>query len=192
MEQFHKALRHTQNAMTVKIKLTKSNGAYLTIEITQPTITGGRRNIIHEIPVSLVPQELWKDYQEPEMPDIDVSISLPPLKLIKSIIDKMKSLSTYITLSANMNGKLQIQLETDVVTAATYFKNLPNHQFDQVITRSDTMYEARVEIKKFSLLLTGHFNPTKVICNIVDGQGLQLFLLHQDISLQYYIPAVSY
>ena len=75
-------------------------------------------------------------------------------------------------------------------------------------TDKAVMYEARVDIKKLSHVLTGHFSPIKVICSklivfvctnssyyfldIVDGCGLQFFLLDQDVSLQYYIPAISW
>ena len=38
----------------------------------------------------------------------------------------------YKTLSANMSGELQIKLETDIVTATTYFKDLPNHKFGEL------------------------------------------------------------
>ena len=27
--------------------------------------------------------------------------------------------------------------------------------------------------------------------DVIDGRGLQIFLLHEDVSLQYYIPAVA-
>ena len=30
-----------------------------------------------------------------------------------------------------------------------------------------------------------------LIADIIDGRGLQIFLLHEDVSLQYYIPAVA-
>ena len=39
----------------------------------QPTLTGASRTVTHEVPVSIVPERLWADYQEPNMPDIDVS-----------------------------------------------------------------------------------------------------------------------
>ena len=29
------------------------------------------------------------------------------------------------------------------------------------------------------------------LLDVIDGRGLQLFLLHEDVSLQFYIPAVS-
>ena len=38
VEQLARTLRHAHNAITVKIKLTKRNGAYLTIDITQVTL----------------------------------------------------------------------------------------------------------------------------------------------------------
>lgn len=122
------------------------------------------------------------------------------------------------TIAANMSGDLHVRLETDMVTATTYFKNLQNHHFqDTSMVQEDqshdssTMYEARVDIRKFSQFLQGQFNPTKVICSkwfyaltgkgwlfraiilsdIIDGRGLQIFLLHEDVSLQYYIPAVA-
>ena len=39
----------------------------------QATLTGASRTVTHEVPVSVIPERLWPDYQEPNMPDIDVS-----------------------------------------------------------------------------------------------------------------------
>ena len=38
----------------------------------QPTLTGANRTVTHDVPVAVVPERLWPDYQEPDMPDIDV------------------------------------------------------------------------------------------------------------------------
>ena len=48
--------------------VTKYSNSY----IIQPTLTGANRTVTHEVPVSVVPERLWPDYQEPNMPDIDV------------------------------------------------------------------------------------------------------------------------
>jgi len=37
-------------------------------------LVGAQRTVVHDIPVMVVPQRLWADYQEPAMPDIDVSM----------------------------------------------------------------------------------------------------------------------
>ena len=80
----------------VKIKLARRQGPCLSVEIAQvyiaavfylwgmllsiemmslqPTLTGASRTVTHEVPVSVVPERFWPDYQEPNMPDIDVSL----------------------------------------------------------------------------------------------------------------------
>ena len=69
-----------------------------------------------------------------------------------------------------MSGELHLKIETDSVTVTTYFKDLQNHHFQDTSlseTRDNdaTMYEARLDIKKFSQFLQGQFVPTKVICS---------------------------
>ncbi|CAI8036134.1 Checkpoint protein HUS1 [Geodia barretti] len=113
----------------------------------------------------------WPDYQEPNMPDIDVSIYLPPLKLLKNITDRMKTMSNYVMVAANMSGELQLKIEADDVTATTFFRELQNHIFDTSTAAdesrdSSTMYEVRIDIRKLGQILQGqHFNPTKAICS---------------------------
>ena len=77
------------------------------------------------------------------------------------------------TVSANMNGELNLRLETDTVTATTYFKELQNHHFQDtsMVDHRDsggvtnTMFESRVDVRKFSQFLQEQFNPTKAICS---------------------------
>jgi len=80
------------------------------------------------------------------------------------------------TLSASQNGELRVGLTTDKVAVTTYFKGLQNHNFqDAPVAReydtTPTLYEARVDVKKFSQFLQGHFNPTKVICSKYNNRG---------------------
>ena len=81
------------------------------------------------------------------------------------------------TISANLSGELRVVLETDEVTATTYFKDLQNNRFqDTSMTATSsrdqddqqdplTLYEARVDVRKLSQFLQGQFNPTKAICS---------------------------
>ncbi|XP_065920705.1 checkpoint protein HUS1-like isoform X2 [Dysidea avara] len=199
LDQLSRTLKTAHNAQVVKIKLVKKQGAFLMVEVIQPSLVGAQRTVVHDIPVMVVPQRLWADYQEPAMPDIDVSIYLPPLRLLKSVVDRMKNLSCYLMFSANMNGELTLKVETDTVSVATYFKELENHQFDDGIASSSSSTAIRsreqfsqvtVDIKRFGHLMQGQFAPMKAICNVVNGRALQVFLLHEDVSLQYFIPAM--
>ena len=57
---------------------------------------------------------------------------------------------------------------------------------------SDEFFSARVDIKKFvQFLMSEQVNPVKVVCNIVDDRMLVLFLVHEDITLHCFLPAVS-
>ena len=105
------------------------------------------------------------------------------------------SISTPKTVAANMSGDLHLRLETDVVTATTYFKDLHNHHFQDTSTAQEgpshdnsTMYEARVDIRKFSQFLQGQFNPTKVICSefIIKKRGQHCELFFYVLSTRCY------
>lgn len=57
---------------------------------------------------------------------------------------------------------------------------------------SDEFFSARVDIKKFVQFLTSEqVNPVKVVCNIVDDRMLALFLVHEDVILHCFLPAVA-
>uniref|UniRef100_A0A2C9L6C6 Checkpoint protein n=2 Tax=Biomphalaria glabrata TaxID=6526 RepID=A0A2C9L6C6_BIOGL len=121
-----KALKTAHSAKWIKLKLTKKNTPCLTMEIDLPTGGPHQRQVVHDIPVNVVPRKHWPDYTEPEMPKFDVSITMPQLKLMKNVIDKMKNLSNYLSLSANRSGEMKLSVETDMVAVSTHFQNLLN------------------------------------------------------------------
>ena len=44
------------------------------IVIFQPSLTSHTRSVVHDVPVGVIPQRNWEEYEEPAMPDFDVSI----------------------------------------------------------------------------------------------------------------------
>lgn len=192
-ENLAKAMKSAQNAQTVKIKLTKKHTACLTFEIILPSLVSHTRTVTHDTPVSVIPEEQWCDYQEPNMPDCDVSICMPPLKTVRNIVDKMKCLSNFLIISANNNGYMTLKVDTDMVSVKSHFRDLEVCDLEQS-SRScspDEMSETTVDIKKFITFLHGHqVSPSKVICNIVNQRAVHFFLIHEDFSLQYFIPAL--
>ncbi|XP_076819569.1 checkpoint protein HUS1-like [Clavelina lepadiformis] len=200
-ENIVRALKSAHNAKSMKIKLTKKQTPCLTVEIELPSLNSSSRLVTHDIPVSVIPRRLWDEYQEPTMPEFHVSICMPPLKTLKNIAERMKNLSTYLTLSANQEGDMVMKVETELVTVATRFQNLelPPFKDDDIASQAPSklwppteMASARVDIRKFLQFLAGQqINPFKVICNIVNQSAIHFFLIHDDISLQYFIPAAS-
>ncbi|KAM3929487.1 checkpoint protein HUS1 isoform 2-T2 [Leptodactylus fuscus] len=176
-----------------------NGGVSMWCELCQPSLSSTSRIVTHDIPVSVIPRRLWNDFKEPIVPDFDVSVYLPAIKTMKSVVERMKNLSNFIVIEANRNGEINLKIETDLVFVSTHFKDLGNppwvsesSQSDSQERDTDIMSEARVDIKKLLQFLAGQqVNPNKAICNIVHKRMVHFILLHDDVSLQYFIPAVA-
>nr|XP_006006974.1 PREDICTED: checkpoint protein HUS1 [Latimeria chalumnae] len=177
-----------------------NGGVGMWCELFQPSLSSSSRIVTHDIPVGVIPRRLWIDFKEPSVPDFDVSIYLPALKTMKSIVERMKNLSNLVVIEANLNGEMNLKIETDLVSVTTHFKDLGNppwvsEEGSQASTQDrdpESMVEARVDIRKLLQFLAGQqVNPSKAICNIVSGRIVHFILLHEDVSLQYFIPALA-
>ncbi|XP_071392740.1 checkpoint protein HUS1 isoform X1 [Centroberyx affinis] len=202
-ENLSRALKTVQNAKAVKVKLTKKHCACLTVAAELPTLSSVSRVVTHDLPVDVIPRRLWHEFKEPSMPDFQVSIYLPPLKTMKNVVDRMKNLSNFLVMEANLSGEMNLKIETDLVSVTTHFKDLGNPPWGDDDGGSqdgggsqsrdpDSMAQARVDIRKLQQFLMGQqVNPSKAMCNIVHNRIIHLILLHEDVSLQYFIPAVA-
>ncbi|XP_074755912.1 checkpoint protein HUS1 isoform X2 [Athene noctua] len=199
-ENLSRALKTAQSAKAVKIKLTNKHCPCLRVAVELPSLSSSSRIVTHDIPVGVIPRRLWNDFREPNVPDFDVSIYLPVLKTMKSVVERMKNLSNSIVIEANSNGEMNLKIETDLVSVTTHFKDLGNPpwtsedgcQSSAQDRDLESMAEARIDIKKLQQLLAGQqVNPTKALCNIVSKRIVHFILLHEDVSLQYFIPALA-
>ncbi|KAM4718577.1 checkpoint protein HUS1 isoform 5-T5 [Anableps anableps] len=95
-EPWSRALKTVQSAKSVKLKLTRKHCACLTVAAELPTLSSLGRVVTHDVPVDVIPRRLWQEFQEPSVPDFDVSVYLPPLKTMKSVVDRMKNLSNFL------------------------------------------------------------------------------------------------
>ncbi|KAL7641057.1 UNVERIFIED_CONTAM: hypothetical protein RMT77_008194 [Armadillidium vulgare] len=189
------SLKSSQSTKSLKIKLTKKHSPCLTFEIELPSLSSRSRLVVHDIPITLIPRRLWHLYQEPAMPSYEASIYLPPLKQLRHVVERLKSLSAHATLSANHKGTFIISVATDTVDVSTYFKNLAMPAWGNNTERPENvedLHSATVDIKKLAQFLQGdQVNPSRVICNIHGGKTVHLFLLHDNITLQYFLPAIN-
>lgn len=89
-----------------------------------------------------------------------------------------------------------MKIESELVSVTTHFKDLgnpPSASENQSEDRSpEQMVEVQVDIRKFLQFLAGQqVNPTRGVCNVVSHKMVHFDLLHEDVSLQYFIPAMS-
>ncbi|XP_055277026.1 checkpoint protein HUS1 isoform X3 [Moschus berezovskii] len=99
-------------------------------------------------------------------------------------------------IEANLNGELNLKIETELVCVTTHFKDLGNPPLASKNAsqdrNSEQMAEVHIDIRKLLQFLAGQqVNPTKATCNIVKDKIVHFDLLHEDVSLQYFIPALS-
>lgn len=53
---------------------------------------------------------------------------VPPLKLLRNVVDRMKNIHDYLGITANMGGELTLKVETDMVSIATFYTHLHHPQ----------------------------------------------------------------
>jgi len=195
-----RSLKTAHAAKWIKIKLTKRHTPCLTFEIDLPSGSSHQRLVVHDVPVTVVARKHWVDFAEPMMPNFDVSIALPQLKVLKSVVDKMKNLSNYVALSANTCGEMKLSVETEMVAVNTHFQNLHNPHWTRdgapQSQRPDSdpqqFFTSRVSIKRLAQFLNSQqVHPDRVVCNIVHHRMAHFFLMHDDVTLQYFLPVVS-
>jgi len=58
---------------------------------------------------------------------------MPPLISVRTIIDRMKSMSNYLTISANHNGEFILKIQTESVLVETFFKDLVIPELSMII-----------------------------------------------------------
>lgn len=93
---------------------------------------------------------------------------MPVIKNLRFVIEKMKNLDDYVTIHANMGGELTFKVETEMVSLATFYRNLEHPTLpgrDPASLNKETHASCKVDIKKFSRFLYCHqVNPQNVIC----------------------------
>ncbi|KAM4719050.1 LOW QUALITY PROTEIN: checkpoint protein HUS1-like [Anableps anableps] len=198
----------------------------------QPTLSSLGRVVTHDVPVDVIPRRLWQEFQEPSVPDFDVrsfwiqnwdhpfspsvhpssqvSVDLPPLKTMKSVVDRMKNLSNFLrirvspprpeVIEANLNREMNLKIQTHLVSVTTHFKDLGSPPWGDVSSQDggpspsrdpEVMAGVTVDIRKLQQFLMGQQVNRKAMCNMVHQNVVHLVLLHEDVSLQYFIPAVA-
>nr|CAG4652399.1 EOG090X0TJE [Triops cancriformis] len=118
------ALKSNTSAKFVKMKLTKKQTPCLTFEIEQSSLSSVCRFLIHDIPVTVIPRKQWTDYRDMPLPTFDVSLNLPPLRLLRTMVERLKNLSPVGSIECNKAGLLKVKVETDVVSATVHFDGL--------------------------------------------------------------------
>lgn len=194
LDNLQKALKSGQYSHETLMKLIKKNNcAYLSFAIEMnhaQSIT-----VIQDVPVAVMSSQQYKGFVEPKFPNPSIYILMPPLKVLRPIIERMKNLEQFLYITANMNGELTFKVETEMFTIGTFFRGLEHPQLEGMPPPSpDVTKQARVKVeaKKFYKSLYSHqILPKSVICCLFEKQALVLHVILEDLVISYYVPVVS-
>jgi len=197
----NQTLKSNPNVKMVRIKLTKRKTTCLTVELDLHSMSSkiNSRTITHDIPIKVLSTSKQNDdFQEPSIERTTLSIEMPPLKILKHMIERMKCLSDFVYLDATNKGTLTLKIEADAVSVCSYFRNLinlpVNAQANNRTLRDDNEIESsvRLSLKKLNEFINSlQFQPSKIICNFVDQRYAHFFVVHDDdLVLQYLISSV--
>jgi HUS1 checkpoint protein len=164
------------------------------------------RSITHDIPVKVISTSKisLQDFTEPSVDRATLNIQLPPLKIIKNMIERMKCLSEYVCLEASDKGTLNFKIDSDAVSVCCYFRNLPaiaeNPQQRQLTTPKPkesvvTLVDSctvRLSLKRLHDFFNSlQFQPTKIVCYFLNQKYAHFCVIHEeDMVLQYLVSSV--
>uniref|UniRef100_A0A8C4T7P3 Checkpoint protein n=1 Tax=Erpetoichthys calabaricus TaxID=27687 RepID=A0A8C4T7P3_ERPCA len=101
--------KQAHNANQLKNQTDKNNTCpCINIAVELPSYQASVELSQHDIPVELISRRLWNDFREPGL-----------LKFIFKVLE------------ANMNGEMNLKIDTDLVSVSTHFRDLGNPPFSK-------------------------------------------------------------
>ncbi|XP_015185998.1 PREDICTED: checkpoint protein HUS1 [Polistes dominula] len=178
------------NSKSVKIKLTNKLQPCLTFEMELSSSTVESRQCVHDVPVRVVPRKEWTTYKVPNISEFDISIDMPLLKNLRNIVERMRNMSSHLTLTADKTGMFILKVETDSANVSANFPGLQVWSCSQV---EDRIISATIDAKKLLIFLAWDIvHPNSVRCNIIENKIVNLFLdLAGYLKVRYFVPAIT-
>jgi HUS1 checkpoint protein len=201
-ESLLRALKSSPNIKSVRMKLIKRDDRpCLSIELDLVSLNSTKQNsriITHDMPITVLSAScnMSDEFREPKVNKASLGLQLPPLKLLKHMLERMKCLSDFVCMEATSSGTLTLSIEADSVSVNTYFRDLvylPSTASSSSAVRDVVKTSAvRLSLKRLTDFIAAlQFQPSKMICNFVDKKYAHFFVLHDEsLVLQYLISSV--
>ncbi|GAA6024540.1 hypothetical protein JCM11491_000599 [Sporobolomyces phaffii] len=130
-----RALKSAAGSTKATIKLAKKGGQgptgtgpgahpVLSIDIDSASRMGKRLAITQDVIVKVKKAQDVEQLKEPLCPVPDAALLLPPLQILRTVAERMKTVSPVMTLSANNAGVFRMRAEADEANVETEWMNL--------------------------------------------------------------------
>ncbi|PVU87459.1 hypothetical protein BB559_006039 [Furculomyces boomerangus] len=181
IENLQRALKSCQGAENVTIRLIKKQKHPILSFLSR---AGRPLLITQDIPIRVLTPAQMNHVKEPILPAAQVCILLPQINSIRSVAERMKTVSDYITISANNSGNMTLRVASEIVEIETYYKQLVNPQlrksskdefeneeeYNEHLTRP---FSCSISMKNFIKFLYAHYIvPTSIVCIIIEQHAV--------------------
>ncbi|KAJ2794907.1 Checkpoint protein hus1 [Coemansia furcata] len=183
IDNLQRALRSTQGgALGVTLKLTKKQGMPVLSLIIRSQSAGGRDiSLCQDVPVRMLSAQQMAQIGEPQVPEGQIHIMMPPLNNVRSIAERMKSVGDRVSVSVNRDGDMNVRVANDLVDITTFFRGLETLTYDTqgaaVDRGPNEFYTAVVDMKNFVRFLQSyHVAPKNIVCCVVEHHALVFYV----------------
>lgn len=80
--------------------------------------------VIQDVPIRVLSGQQVDAIQEPQTENPIVRLISPPVKILSTVVERLKCLADRILLKANMNGEFEMGVTTDMAFMTNYWKDL--------------------------------------------------------------------
>ncbi|XP_017873578.1 PREDICTED: checkpoint protein HUS1 [Drosophila arizonae] len=155
------------------------------------------REVVHDVPVTVIPASDWPSFMLPKVPNTQIVLGVPSLRLLRSLIDKLKNISPSLIFHGSTAGELNLVAESEMATITTRFSRLLLHKPDQGQSgagaeTSEPEISCSVDTRKASAFFNALQLPNEEIMIGIDSERcicLQLDI-RSNVVLHSILPAV--
>jgi HUS1 checkpoint protein len=180
-----RALKSADSASEVSIRLRKKDGTPILcfeIQILTPQIM----SISHDLPVDLLNPDQLNLYREPGISVPLVQVLCPPVRLLKKAFDRMKSVSSIVTITVSHNGELSFTAESDITQIGCHFNQLEHPPLkdgasQSLQSSSEAIHVVHMESKLWQKVFYLERVPlTHVMLCLLEGRTAVMYALMQE------------
>ncbi|KAG1703989.1 hypothetical protein DVH05_006995 [Phytophthora capsici] len=197
---FQQALASGKDASAVMLRLLKRDGSnFLCLRTRAVDI-----DIVQSIPIEVLAMTTVEHYREPSVPAPQIAIEMPPLRALRSIVDRLKVMHKTMTVEASKTGTLILRIDTHPLTLQTLFAHLryrddlideeDENEEDEERRRRQLSSSVTVDSKVLSkaILVDGQ-STDSVLCCITENRAMVLHSILVDSfgSFTCYIPVLT-
>ncbi|KAH8264531.1 hypothetical protein KR038_009614 [Drosophila bunnanda] len=158
------------------------------IASVQSSSSSEAREVVHDVPVTIIPASDWSAYVVPRVPNSQLALSLPSLRLLRSLIDKLKNISPSLEFQASFDGELSVIATSEMSTVTSRFQKL----LPRSLAVSQQEASCSVDSRKASAFFGALQLPNEELTIGIDREhSIHLQIdVRQDVVLHSILPAV--